>query len=61
MNYTNLLNKFIFLLSRERTFTARADMMSTGNSFKRIKHLPHTICNIVFTAYNAPGIALAPS
>lgn len=46
----NLFNKVIFLFSRERALTARAYMMSTSNSFKRIKHLPHSISNVVFAA-----------
>lgn len=33
-------------------------MMSTGNPFEWIKHLTHTICNIVLAAGNAPKTLL---
>jgi hypothetical protein len=61
LHITNLFNKFVFLFGRERAFTARAHMMSTGNSFKRIKHLPHTICNIVLAAGDTPYPILVSS
>lgn len=50
MKQINLFNEVIFLLSRERALTAWTNMMSTSNSFKRIKHLPHTISDVVFAA-----------
>lgn len=52
--YSNLFNKFIFLFEREGAFTARANMIGTGNSLKRIKHLSHTICKVVFPKDETP-------
>lgn len=54
----NLFNKFIFFFCCEGALTTRANMMSTGNSFKWIKHLTHTICNIVLAAGNVPKTLL---
>lgn len=50
MKQINLFNEVVFLFSRERALTAWTNMMSTSNSFKRIKHLPHTISDVVFAA-----------